>query len=205
MIREIGKINSPPNQAIARYQFDINSILHLNFNIDISSLPIKFDGNYQVVQLCFSPDSARLAVAQSDGSVFVYKLGVEWGEKKSIVNKFVQPASVTCLTWPKEQFNSIVFGSADGRVRIGNLKTNKPSDLYQDGSAVVVLTSSPDGQAIASGHLDGSINRYWFTDVPESNQVLHLIIHSLKGPIFGAFLHPVCVGVEWRLDRGGWE
>jgi len=27
-------------------------------------------------------------VAQSDNIVFIYKLGVEWGEKKSICNKF---------------------------------------------------------------------------------------------------------------------
>lgn len=36
--------------------------------------------NYVVRGLCFSPDSTRLAVAQSDGIVFVYKLGLEWGE-----------------------------------------------------------------------------------------------------------------------------
>lgn len=36
--------------------------------------------NYIVRGLCFSPDSTRLAVAQSDCIVFVYKLGLEWGE-----------------------------------------------------------------------------------------------------------------------------
>lgn len=36
--------------------------------------------NYLVRALCFSPDSTRLAVAQSDNIVFVYKLGLEWGE-----------------------------------------------------------------------------------------------------------------------------
>lgn len=35
---------------------------------------------YIVRDLCFSPDSTRLAVAQSDCIVFVYKLGLEWGE-----------------------------------------------------------------------------------------------------------------------------
>ncbi len=36
--------------------------------------------NYIVRGLSFSPDSTRLAVAQSDCIVFVYKLGLEWGE-----------------------------------------------------------------------------------------------------------------------------
>ena len=43
--------------------------------------------------MAFSPDSSRLAIAQSDNIVFVYKLGLEWGDKKSICNKFLQ---VTC-------------------------------------------------------------------------------------------------------------
>lgn len=36
--------------------------------------------SYIVRDLCFSPDSTRLAVAQSDCIVFIYKLGLEWGE-----------------------------------------------------------------------------------------------------------------------------
>jgi intraflagellar transport protein 172 len=38
--------------------------------------------------MAFSPDSQKLAIAQSDNIVFVYKLGSDWGEKKSICNKF---------------------------------------------------------------------------------------------------------------------
>jgi len=32
--------------------------------------------------MAFSPDSGKLAVAQSDNIVFVYKLGVDWHDKK---------------------------------------------------------------------------------------------------------------------------
>lgn len=39
--------------------------------------------NYVVRALCFSPDSSRLAVAQSDCIVFVYKLGLDWGEVRT--------------------------------------------------------------------------------------------------------------------------
>jgi intraflagellar transport protein 172 len=67
--------------------------------------------------MAYSPDSTRLAVAQSDGGVFVYKLGLEWGEKKTICNKFIQTIDITTLVWPRQQPNGIVFGSADGNVR----------------------------------------------------------------------------------------
>jgi intraflagellar transport protein 172 len=103
-------------------------------------------------------------VAQSDGSVFVYKLGSEWGEKKSICNKFIQTTDVLSLTWPLSQQNSVVFGLADGKIRIGNLKSNKSATLFQSDSPVLSLTANPQGTAIASGHLDGSICRFFFED-----------------------------------------
>lgn len=68
----------------------------------------------------FSPDSSKIAVAQSDNIVFIYKIGTEWGEKKAICNKFPVSASVTCMTWPRDHQNDIVFGLADGKVRAGN-------------------------------------------------------------------------------------
>ncbi|KAJ3413121.1 hypothetical protein HDV05_008517 [Chytridiales sp. JEL 0842] len=120
--------------------------------------------NYTICALAFSPDSTKLAVAQSDMVVFVYKLGLEWGEKKSICNKLIQTADVTCLTWPREQHNALVFGMTDGKVRVGNLKTNKAATLYQTESCVVSAASSLDGNAIITGHLDGSINRFFFDD-----------------------------------------
>jgi intraflagellar transport protein 172 len=94
----------------------------------------------------------------------VYKLGLEWGEKKSICNKLIQSSEVTCLTWPKEQFNALVFGLADGKVRIGNLKTNKSATLYQTEFCVVSVASNIQGNAIVSGHLDGSLLRFFFDD-----------------------------------------
>lgn len=47
---------------------------------------------------------------------------------------------------------------------MGNLKTNKAATLFQTESCVVSATSSPDGNAIISGHLDGTINRFFFDD-----------------------------------------
>ncbi|KAL7748888.1 hypothetical protein RI367_005801 [Sorochytrium milnesiophthora] len=132
----------------------------------------KNAASYRVTALAFSPDSTKLAVAQSDGAVFVYKLGLEWGEKKSICNKFINSSSassssgsqsslptsaaaasaaaassdqaeVTTLIWPKEQPNVLIYGMADGRVRAGNLKSNKPATLYHlENNAVVALASN---------------------------------------------------------------
>lgn len=50
------------------------------------------------------------------------------------------------------------------KVRVGNLKSNKAATLYQTESCVVSISSSPDGNAIMTGHLDGSINRFFFDD-----------------------------------------
>lgn len=41
--------------------------------------------SYVVTGISFSPDSTKLAVAQSDCIVYVYKLGEKWGEKKVLV------------------------------------------------------------------------------------------------------------------------
>lgn len=66
--------------------------------------------------MAFSPDSTKLALAQSDDIVFIYRLGTEWGEKKSICNKFQQATSVTSMVWPHGRDNELVFALADGKV-----------------------------------------------------------------------------------------
>ena len=118
---------------------------------------------YQVQGMAFSPDSTKLAIAQSDSIVFVYKLGADWGEKKSICNKFAQSSGVTSLCWPGRRHQECAFGLVDGKVRLGQLRNNKSATLYEhpDSSAVVSLTSAVRGNAVLSGHLDGSL--YFFS------------------------------------------
>ena len=53
------------------------------------------DHSFTVPCMAYSPDSTRLALGQSDGIVYVYKLGLEWRGKKSISNKF--PAQACSL------------------------------------------------------------------------------------------------------------
>mmetsp|Transcript_147414 Transcript_147414/g.383208 ORF Transcript_147414/g.383208 Transcript_147414/m.383208 type:complete len:1766 (-) Transcript_147414:28-5325(-) len=117
---------------------------------------------YIVRTVEFSPDSTKLAVAQSDNIVFVYKLGNDWKDKKSICNKFAQTSSVTCLCWPSAHPNELVFGLAEGKVKVGQLKSNKAATLYQTESFVVAICAGPDGNSLLTGHLDGSIYRFCF-------------------------------------------
>jgi intraflagellar transport protein 172 len=126
--------------------------------------------NYTVRALCWSPDSTKLAVAQSDNIVFVYKLGTEWGDKKSICNKFHQPSPITSMTWPSARPGEVVFGLAEGKVKVGQLRTNKAATLYSAESYVVSLCSARGGSgdlsgiAVLSGHVDGSIYKFVFDD-----------------------------------------
>ena len=130
--------------------------------------------NFVVRGMAFSPDSIKLAIAQSDNIVFVYKLGetgcgvspLEWKDKKSICNKFLQHSPITAMTWPKNRKNELVFGLSEGKVKVGQLKSNKSGTLYAhpDGAYCVSLASSPDGSAVCSGHVDGSIWLFNFDD-----------------------------------------
>lgn len=112
--------------------------------------------------MAFSPQSDRLAIAQSDNMVFVYKLGSEWGEKKSICNKFQHSSSITALIWPHKRPNEVVYGLAEGKVKLGQMRTHKPTNLYQTESYVTSISSNCDGNAFVSAHIDGSIYIYSF-------------------------------------------
>ena len=90
--------------------------------------------------LAFSPESNRLAVAQTDNIVFVYKIGDDFGEKKVICNKFIQTSAVTCLAWPTE--GPIIMGCADGKIRAAHCKTNKAQTLYNTDSYVCSVVTN---------------------------------------------------------------
>ncbi|GAB1297222.1 Intraflagellar transport protein 172 homolog [Apodemus speciosus] len=118
--------------------------------------------SYMVKGMAFSPDSTKIAIGQTDNIIYVYKIGEDWGDKKVICNKFIQTSAVTCLQWPAEYI--IVFGLAEGKVRLANTKTNKSSTIYGTDSYVVALTTNCSGKGILSGHADGTIVRYFFDD-----------------------------------------
>jgi intraflagellar transport protein 172 len=127
-------------------------------------------------EIAFSPDSIRLAVAQSDNIVFVYKLGASWSDQKKICNKLDQPASVTAMIWPKSKMNELFIGLADGKVKVGTLNKNSSAVLYTAESYVVSLSCSNDGKFLISGHLDGVIHKYNFDNSNLQKMVTHTTI-----------------------------
>lgn len=131
-------------------------------------------GHFNVTGICFSPDSSKIAIAQSDALVSVYRIGLEWGEKKAICNKFPQNSSVSCVTWPSattQGVELIAFGTSEGKVKVGLLKTNKSQSLYVSDHPVVSICANISGAAVASGHLDGSVFIYYFDSEDGNNDV----------------------------------
>jgi len=133
---------------------------------------------YVVRGMAWSPDSTKLAVAQSDNIVFVYKLGNDWGDKKSICNKFQQASSITCICWPEQRPNELVFGLAEGKMKVGQLRSNKPATLYSTDSYTVSCCANPEGSGVLSGHLDQRIYRYYFEDASRGVAHWELCRHS---------------------------
>mmetsp|Transcript_63375 Transcript_63375/g.137202 ORF Transcript_63375/g.137202 Transcript_63375/m.137202 type:complete len:107 (-) Transcript_63375:1779-2099(-) len=89
----------------------------------------KTQKSYIVRTIQFSPDGSKIAVAQSDNIVFVYKIGNELPcPKKTICNKFPQTASVTCMVWPRNQPDKIYIGCSDGKLQVGLLRAGQKSD-----------------------------------------------------------------------------
>ena len=105
-----------------------------------ASDPNNVRKQYQVKALAFSPDSTRIAVGQTDDIVFVYKIGEEWGERKTICNKFIQESAVTAMVWPPDQ-PAFIIGLASGKIRLCNVRTNKSQPLYGTDSCVVALAA----------------------------------------------------------------
>ncbi|ELV13731.1 Intraflagellar transport protein 172 like protein [Tupaia chinensis] len=132
--------------------------------------------SYMVKGMAFSPDSTKIAIGQTDNIIYVYKIGEDWGDKKVICNKFIQTSAVICLQWPAEYI--IVFGLAEGKVRLANTKTNKSSTIYGTDSYVVSLTTNCSGKGILSGHADGTIVRYFFDDEGSGESQGKLVNHS---------------------------
>ncbi|EER04460.1 conserved hypothetical protein [Perkinsus marinus ATCC 50983] len=136
----------------------------------------KENMRYMVTCMSFSPDGTRVAVGQSDSIVYVYKIGINWGDKKSICNKWPQPSSVTCIAWPSSQSTQLVVGLADGHLRLANCRNQKCSNIYHDQAPVVSLCQSLDGYSVAAAHVDGSLFRYTFesegTGVPQISQLV---------------------------------
>ena len=68
------------------------------------------------------------------------------------------------MSWPEARPNELVFGLAEGKVKIGQLKSNKPATLYSAEVYCAALATSPDGNGVVSAHADGTLYRFLFDD-----------------------------------------
>jgi intraflagellar transport protein 172 len=139
-----------------------------------STKPSGANKNYQIREILFNPDSTKLAIAQTDNIIFVYKLGPNWGEKKSICNKFEQSSSVTCMVWSRVKANEIYFGLSEGKIKVGLLNKNASNVLYSHETPVISLATSLDGKFLLSGHTDMTILKFNI----ENSNFMKLVVNT---------------------------
>ncbi len=150
--------------------FDENGIKKEAF----STKSFKGSKNYTIKDICFSPCSTKLAIAQSDNIIFVYNLGLKWGDKKTICNKFEQEAQVSCMIWPNSK-QDIFVGLINGKIKVCySNKTQTSATLYACDSFVVSLSCSIDGKYLLSGHLDGTVFKFSF----DKQNLQKFVVHS---------------------------
>ena len=202
-INKVTALESPNNKRLAVvtvdravHMYDDNGVRRDKFATKPAEKGVK---TYLVRSLAFSPDSTKLAVAQSDNIVFIYKLGLEWGDKKSICNKFPQSNPVTCLAWPRSHPNKVVFGMSDGKVKVGQLKNNKYQTLFNSESYVVSIAPSPDGHGVVTGHIDGSLYLFYFEDASGVPSHRKLCQHSSPPYALGWGESIVAAGTDQRV------
>ena len=82
----------------------------------------KNSKSYLVKEIAFSPDSTKFTVCQKDCIIFIYNIGINWGNKKVIYNKFEQNFPVTVMIWPNKKASELFFDVAEGKVKRAVLK-----------------------------------------------------------------------------------
>ncbi|PFH32230.1 putative intraflagellar transport protein [Besnoitia besnoiti] len=112
---------------------------------------------HSVTAVALSPDSLRVAVAQSDDMVFVYHVGHAPTDKKAVYRKFPTHAPATSLVWPSGSADAFYYGLVNGRVRVAQVELNKSGTLFDKKSPVTCIGCQHAGNILASGHADGSV------------------------------------------------
>jgi intraflagellar transport protein 172 len=156
----------------------------------------KQSKNFVIRDIAFSADGTLLAIAHSDKMIYVVKIGAEWGEDKKIVNKLNASSSITCMTWPHGRPHEIYYGLADGKIKVGYLKNQKPGTVYATDSYVVNICSSYDSQFIMTGHYDGSV----FTYNLQSQAFKKIISYQTIPQSIGAGKNIVVAGNDGKVN-----
>ena len=108
--------------------------------------------SFAVKGVAFSPDSNRIAVGQTDNVIYVYKVSEDASDKKSVVAKYALPSACTCLYWHDA---GIVFGSADGKVKLIQTATNRMASVISSNAMVISMAVAADDVVV--GFLAGAV------------------------------------------------
>jgi len=79
------------------------------------------------------------------------------------------------MSWPSARHGELFFGLAEGKVKMGVLKSNKSQTIYPTDSFVVSIAASPDCNSIVSGHLDNSVHTYNI-ETKQRSKIMHSTI-----------------------------
>ena len=213
---------SPDNSRLAVATADRVISIYNNQGERVDKFNTKANSNgskdYLIRSIQFGPDvdHPKLAIAQSDAIVFVYKWkrkgdvnrqGMEndkgygttsneskWDGKKSICNKFPETSAVISLLWSTKHPFQVVYGLVEGKIKIGNLRTNKSKTLYKIESNIVLsLVTNLDGSELLSGHADGSIYRFVFPTKTKGSSCIKIIDSSSTVPYALSWGRSICV------------
>ncbi|XP_075260447.1 intraflagellar transport protein 172 homolog isoform X2 [Convolutriloba macropyga] len=171
-----GKLFAFVNAAKRLYIYDAED---LSTHKEVFSLKAKEKNalfgvqSFTVKGIAFHPSGTKIAIAQSDDVVFMYRFqsspGV-WDGKKSICNKFLFESTPTCIYWPRielgQEFDKCFFvGNLQGEVR--KCKTNSkktqgdfliPQKIVPPHHAFVcALAPNPENGGFVASYADGLI------------------------------------------------
>ncbi|KAI3378372.1 hypothetical protein SNEBB_000136 [Seison nebaliae] len=147
--------------------------------------------NFIITGIVFSPDGSKLAVAQTDSVIYVYSIGKDWSERRSIMGKFKQPSPVTCVIWPVK--DEIIYGLMDGKVKKSHLRKNKSSIMINTNSMILSITPNLDYSSLLIAQADGNVYRLNLENNP------HLSDDKKNGNVFKHSVAPYAIA--WTANH----
>jgi intraflagellar transport protein 172 len=149
-----------------------------------------------------------------DSVLFVYKWSVSepgasiFHGKKSIVNKFLETAAVVSVVWPRINPMQCVYALMNGKIKIGNLRSNKSHLLYAIESNTASLAINSRGTELLSGHSDGSVYKYSFATLSQEGKCSKFVQYSQTPYLLTWRRSSICVGGTTKIafyDESGNE
>ena len=144
-----------------------------NLNQNISTLS-SIQGNYEIIQILFNPESSRLAIILNNKVILIYDINSNKEELKSKGTIIRQIEKPNCMIWSKVKTNTLIFGDDRGNIKLCLLNNEKTNTLYTYKHSCVSISSSLDGKFIISGHKDYSVCIYNL----ENKNNKKLFVHS---------------------------